>query len=130
MTGKPYRLPTEQEWERAARGIKGREYAWGDEFDKDSLNNQDFWGKFDFDVMSTTVVGQFKDGNTPDGISGLSGNVWEWTASWYETEQTSRVLRGGSWLNTRRNVRCANRLGLVPVYFNLNVGFRLVSPGS
>lgn len=126
--GREVRLPTEQEWERAARGTKGREYAWGDEFDKNKINNDDFWKGVDFDKRSTTIVSQFKDGNTPEGISDLSGNVWEWTSSWYEKEQVQRVLRGGSWFNSRWIVRCADRNRGVPDIFNDNLGFRLVSP--
>jgi len=135
--GQAVRLPTEYEWERAARGIKGREYAWGDNFDRNKVNCASFWKQaddtgyaFDLDYAGTSVVGQFKDGNTPDGISDLSGNVYEWTASWYEAEQTYRILRGGSWSLNRRNVRCANRNWNVPGLFNLIIGFRLVSPGS
>jgi len=131
------RLPTEYEWERAARGTKGREYAWGDTFDKNKVNCAAFWKQddkadyaFDVDSAGTSMVGQFKDGNTPEGLSDLSGNVWEWTNSWYEKEQTNRTLRGGSWLNNRRNVRCANRFGFVPDYFTDYIGFRLVVPGS
>jgi formylglycine-generating enzyme required for sulfatase activity/energy-coupling factor transporter ATP-binding protein EcfA2 len=139
--GQLVRLPSEQEWERAARGMKGREYAWGDEFDRVRLNCAEFWGednKLDwskwlgsnsYSMASTTLVGQFPVGNTPEGISDLSGNVWEWTNSWYEKEQVNRVVRGGSWRGDSGNARCAYRDWRVPGLFNDNFGFRVVSPG-
>ena len=133
--GKPVRLPREEEWERAARGVTRREYAWGNEFDRKRLNCAAFWKNDDdadwvFDVEgSTTIVGQFPVGSTPDGICDLSGNMWEWTASWYEPKQDNRVLRGGSWGSNRGSARCAARYRLVPALFSLNVGFRLLSPG-
>ncbi len=139
---RPVRLPTEQEWERAARGVKGREYAWGNEFDRNKVNCAEYWGNDNdldwnkwiedkgYDIASTTLVGQFKDGNTPEGISDLSGNVWEWTDTWWEAEQINRVLRGGSWVDNRWNVRCADRDRSVPGDFDSTFGFRLVSPGS
>jgi formylglycine-generating enzyme required for sulfatase activity len=133
--GHAVRLPTEYEWERAARGTKGREYAWGDTFDRNKINCAAFWEQDDNASFvsgdkgeGTSIVGQFKDGNTLEGLSDLSGNVWEWTASWYEKEQTNRTLRGGSWLNLLRNVRCANRNRFVPVNFDDYFGFRLVCP--
>jgi formylglycine-generating enzyme required for sulfatase activity len=144
--GREVRLPTEQEWERAARGVTGREYAWGVEFDRNRLNCAEFWaGKDDlseyedwekwfksdsFKQASTTIIGQFSEENTPEEICDLSGNVWEWTNSWDEDQQVNRVLRGGSWDGGRRYARCAYRFRLVPVNFNLNVGVRLFSPGS
>jgi formylglycine-generating enzyme required for sulfatase activity len=140
--GRPVRLPTEQEWERAARGVKGREYAWEGEFDRTRLNCAEFWGEdnnLDWGkwlgtesrkMASVTQVGQFPDGATPEGIYDLSGNVWEWTDSWYEEKQVNRIVRGGSWGYFRRNCRCAYRLRHVPDYFYFSVGFRLVSPGS
>ena len=133
--GRPVRLPTEQEWERAARGVDGREYVWGDKFDRNKINCAAFWKQddeasyaFDMDTAGTSMVGQFKDGNTPEGISDLSGNVWEWTNSWWEKEQTNRVVRGGSWSDLRWYVRCASRLRYVPDLFGNTVGFRFVSP--
>jgi len=133
--GRAVRLPTEYEWERAARGTKGREYAWGDTFDKNKVNCAAFWkqdDKADYILddkgEGTSIVGQFKDGNTPEGLSDLSGNVWEWTNSWYEKEQTNRTLRGGSWSYDRRFVRCAGRSRDVPDFFDDSLGFRLVSP--
>ena len=144
--GRPVRLPSEQEWERAARGVDGREYAWGDAFDRRNLNCAEFWAEKDdlsdfdewrkwyesesFKTASTTFVGQFPPGNTPDGINDMTGNVWEWTDSWVEKEQTNRVLRGGSWGRDRRYVRCANRSRFVPDNFFIDVGFRVLSPGN
>jgi formylglycine-generating enzyme required for sulfatase activity/energy-coupling factor transporter ATP-binding protein EcfA2 len=131
------RLPTEYEWERAARGIEGREYAWGNTFDRNKVNCAAFWKQddnadwaFDMDEAGTSSVVQFKKGNTPDGIRDLSGNVWEWTNSWWDKEQVNRVVRGGSWFDPRRDVRCALRNGGLPDYFLSSIGFRLVSPGS
>ena len=135
-TGQSVRLPTEQEWERAARGTEGRFYPWGTEFERNRLNCAEYWAGVDnltdFDTWrkwwdgpsarsaSTTVVGQFGAGNTPEGISDLSGNVWEWTIS---VEGRSKILRGGSWFFYRGLVRAAWRLRYVPYDWHF-IGFR------
>jgi formylglycine-generating enzyme required for sulfatase activity/energy-coupling factor transporter ATP-binding protein EcfA2 len=135
------RLPTEQEWERAARGTKGREYTWGDVFTGKNLNCAEFWMQNDQldrnkwqrtesrKGASPTLVGQFPGGNTPEGVSDLSGNVWEWTASWYDKEQINHVLRGVSWDGHRGYACCAYRFWYVPVDFYYSVGFRVLSSG-
>jgi formylglycine-generating enzyme required for sulfatase activity len=139
------RLPNEMEWERAGRGTQGWEYPWGDKFERSRLNCAEFWGGqddlndykewekwFDSDSRkeaSTSMVGQFPEGGTPEGICELSGNVWEWTASWYDTQQGYRTLRGGSWGSLRGLARCASRGRNVPDCFGNDVGFRLLSPG-
>ena len=89
--GNTYRLPKENEWEAAAGGKEGRLYPWGDKWDKNRCNN----GENSID--KTSPVGIFESGNTPEGISDLSGNVWEWCMDWSDEDRSLRVLRGGSW---------------------------------
>ncbi|MCP5003608.1 MAG: SUMF1/EgtB/PvdO family nonheme iron enzyme [Planctomycetes bacterium] len=79
--GYKYRLLEEGEWEAAAAGSKGRKYPWGNEWDKNRCNNREIG------LNKTSPVGVFKDGNTPDGISDMSGNVWEWTTSDYHSRK-------------------------------------------
>ena len=133
--GRTVCLPTEQEWERAARGIEGREYAFYGKFDCNKLNAAPFWKQdnnadyaFDLGYAGTTIVGQFPEGNTPEGLSDLSGNVWEWTNSWFEKEQVHRVARGGSWNSGRNYVSCAFRGRDLPDDFYDFIGFRVISP--
>ncbi|MGQ0601409.1 MAG: formylglycine-generating enzyme family protein, partial [Anaerolineales bacterium] len=140
--GKPVRLPAEEEWERAARYTDGRAYPWGNKFDRRKLNSAEFWGERDnldwskwldekgYEAASTTLAGQFAEGNSPAGLSDTSGNVWEWTDSWYDAEKAHRVVRGGAWYVIRRLTHCADRLRDIPDGFVNWLGFRVVSPGA
>jgi len=125
-------LPSEAQWEKAARGPYGNEWPWGDEFDPQKCNS------WEGGLRGTTLVNAYPNGASPYGVWGMAGNVWEWTRSQYkaypyeaddresETGTAMRVLRGGSWLSSRYFARCAYRHRNIPDNFGNNLGFRLV----
>lgn len=123
---KGVRLPTEAEWERAARGPEGTRYPWGNEPALDTKRAN--YAKSE--AGSATPVGLFPLGNSVEGVCDLLGNVYEWCEDWYgrygaaSEEKSVKVLRGGSGLGNPRGVRVSYRVRNVPVIRFNNLGFR------
>ncbi|CAG0938649.1 Formylglycine-generating enzyme [Candidatus Brocadiaceae bacterium] len=115
------RLPREVEWEKAARGIDGREYPWG------NIQPDITMAVYNLDpnTGAPAPVGDRKEGASPYGCFDMAGNVWEWCEDWYE-EGKFRVVRGGSWVNHHYILRSAYRSCSFPEGKDNNVGFRCV----
>ncbi len=123
--GYTIRLPRDGEWERASRGNDGNEYPWGEGFDKKNSNTWDS-EPTGTGLGGTTAVCTFPQGVSPDGAWDMSGNVWEWTGSWYDDDRRYRIVRGGSWIGYHWFARSSFCNWSIPLMFNDDLGFRVV----
>ena len=151
--GLPFKLPTEAQWEKAARGTDGRKYPWDDSpVSGEKLNFADKNTEFSWSDKSiddgykyTAPVGSYLSGASPYGLLDMAGNVWEWCSDWFDEDYyekspgknptgpdsgSYRVVRGGSWDFSADFVRCAIRDDSDPAYRDISLGFRLCLDNS
>ena len=134
-------LPTETQWNWMARGKEQRDYSWGNEPPGKERTNRGGEPCCQPDgadgFLGTAPVGSFPKGDSPEGVSDLTGNVWEWVDGWYEEglpdsagqERKFRVLRGGAWNSDDAHLKAGYRLGYRGDFrYAANGGFRCVAP--